>query len=110
MSFYLCGSVVNFRFTISVEAWIGARKTSSTSYTGIPTWGSGFQPQDFTSNNSTMLQMTFGFDLRPPVHCLTNAVATSNNCTVFPIFMNETVTEVFVALFFLCISTKELFR
>ena len=77
------------RFVITIEAKVGGVKNGDNTQAG----GRFYTPQYITmdpSKNTTIRTTKFAFDLETPYHCL----STMNNCSVFPIFLNRSMTNV----------------
>lgn len=77
------------RFVVTIEAQVGGVKKGNNEKSG----GRFTIPQLFSMNssmNTTIRRTKFAFDLEPPYHCLSK----SNNCSVFPIFLNRSMTSV----------------
>lgn len=81
--------ISSFRFVLTIEAQVGGVKKGDDRFSG----GHFTTPQLISmdlSMNTTIRTTKFAFDLEPPYHCLSK----SNNCSVFPIFLNRSMSSV----------------
>lgn len=78
----------NVTFLVTIEAQVGGVKKGDSFWSG----GRFTIPQLISMDpnmNTTIRATKFAFDLEPPYHCLSS----SNNCSVFPIFLNRSMTS-----------------
>ena len=80
--------VLCYSFNVTAQSQSGGQKIGNSDVTG-----GNFRATDLVGLKTERL-MKFSVDLKPPTHCLLQPSNTADNCTCFPIYLEQDVTTV----------------